>query len=83
MAPGRRDAALPRHFHLSNGKFCPAFQQTIDTAGMKRVPLSARSLNLSAYAERWVAEGNDLQARGLYLDVPPWQAHVFSLTRGL
>jgi hypothetical protein len=26
-------------------------------------------------------EGNDLQARGLYLDVPPWQAHVFSLTR--
>jgi hypothetical protein len=27
-------------------------------------------------------EGNDLQARGLYLDVPPWQAHVFSLTRG-
>jgi hypothetical protein len=27
-------------------------------------------------------DGNDLQARGLYLDVPPWQAHVFSLTRG-
>jgi hypothetical protein len=27
-------------------------------------------------------QGNDLQARGLYLDVPPWQAHVFSLTRG-
>jgi glycosidase len=26
-------------------------------------------------------DGNDLQARGLYLDVPPWQAHVFSLTR--
>jgi hypothetical protein len=26
-------------------------------------------------------EGNDLQARGLYLDVPPWQAHVFSLTK--
>jgi hypothetical protein len=25
-------------------------------------------------------EGNDLHARGLYLDVPPWQAHVFSLT---
>jgi hypothetical protein len=26
-------------------------------------------------------DGNDLEARGLYLDVPPWQAHVFSLTR--
>jgi hypothetical protein len=26
-------------------------------------------------------EGDDLHARGLYLDVPPWQAHVFSLTR--
>jgi len=26
--------------------------------------------------------GNDLQARGLYLDVPPWQTSVFSLTRG-
>jgi hypothetical protein len=25
-------------------------------------------------------EGNDLQARGLYLDEPPWQACVFSLT---
>jgi hypothetical protein len=25
-------------------------------------------------------EGNDLQARGLYLDVPPWQALVFALT---
>jgi glycosidase len=24
-------------------------------------------------------EGNDLQARGLYLDVPPWKASVFSL----
>jgi hypothetical protein len=27
-------------------------------------------------------EGNDLQARGFYLDEPPWQASVFSLTRG-
>jgi hypothetical protein len=26
-------------------------------------------------------EGNDLQGRGLYLDVPPWQASVFSLRR--
>ncbi len=26
-------------------------------------------------------DGNALQARGLYLDVPPWQASVFALTR--
>ena len=26
-------------------------------------------------------EGNDLQARGLYLDEPPWQASVFTLTK--
>jgi hypothetical protein len=26
-------------------------------------------------------EGDDLQAHGLYLDVPPCQAHVFSLTK--
>jgi hypothetical protein len=24
-------------------------------------------------------DGNDLQSRGLYLDMPPWQASVFSL----
>ena len=26
-------------------------------------------------------EGNDLQARGLYLDEPPWQASIFTLTK--
>jgi hypothetical protein len=26
-------------------------------------------------------DGHDLQARGLYLDEPPWRAHVFSLTK--
>jgi hypothetical protein len=26
-------------------------------------------------------DGNDLQTRGLYLDVPPWRASVFALTR--
>jgi hypothetical protein len=26
-------------------------------------------------------QGNDLQARGLYLDEPPWQARVFLLTK--
>ena len=27
-------------------------------------------------------DGNDLQSRGLFLDVPPWHAHVFELTTG-
>ena len=28
-------------------------------------------------------DGNDLESRGLYLDVPPWQAYVFSMrTKG-
>jgi hypothetical protein len=26
-------------------------------------------------------DGNDLQSQGLYLDVPPWQYHVFTITR--
>ena len=40
--------------HDRDGKFCPAFQHTIDEAGVKRVPLPPRSSNLNAYAERWV-----------------------------
>jgi putative transposase len=40
--------------HDRDGKFCPAFQHTIDAAGVKRVPLPPRSPNLNAYAERWV-----------------------------
>jgi hypothetical protein len=26
-------------------------------------------------------QGNDLHARGLYLDVPPWKAHIFSVAK--
>jgi putative transposase len=40
--------------HDRDGKFCPAFQHIIDTAGVKRVPLPPQSPNLNAYAERWV-----------------------------
>jgi transposase InsO family protein len=40
--------------HDRDGKYCPAFQQIIDTAGVTRVPLPPRSPNLNAYAERWV-----------------------------
>src|SRR5262249_51379286 len=40
--------------HDRDGKYCAAFQQIIDAAGVKRVPLPPRSPNLNAYAERWV-----------------------------
>ena len=40
--------------HDRDGKYCPAFQQLIDAAGVSRVPLPPRSPNLNAYAERWV-----------------------------
>jgi putative transposase len=40
--------------HDRDGKYCPAFQQLIDAAGVMRVPLPPRSPNLNAYAERWV-----------------------------
>jgi putative transposase len=40
--------------HDHDGKYCPAFQQIIDAAGVTRVPLPPRSPNLNAYAERWV-----------------------------
>ena len=40
--------------HDRDGKYCPAFQQRIDAAGVTRVPLPPRSPNLNAYAERWV-----------------------------
>jgi transposase InsO family protein len=40
--------------HDRDGKYCPAFQQLIDTAGVTRIPLPPRSPNLNAYAERWV-----------------------------
>ena len=40
--------------HDRDGKYCLAFQQIIDAAGVTRVPLLPRSPNLNAYAERWV-----------------------------
>jgi transposase InsO family protein len=40
--------------HDRDGKYCAAFQQMLDVAGVKRVPLPLRSPNLNAYAERWI-----------------------------
>ena len=45
--------------HDRDGTYCPAFQQIIDAAGVKRVPLPPRSPNLNAYAERWVRSVKD------------------------
>jgi putative transposase len=40
--------------HDRDSTYCPAFQRTMDAAGVKRVVLPSRSPNLNAYAERWV-----------------------------
>jgi transposase InsO family protein len=40
--------------HDRDGKFCPAFRDTIEAVGVKTVKLPARSLNLNAFAKRWV-----------------------------
>ncbi len=46
----------PGHYlmHDRDGKYCPAFQDLIDDAGVTRVLLPPRSPNLNAFAERWV-----------------------------
>jgi transposase InsO family protein len=45
--------------HDQDGKYCPAFQELLDAAGVKRVPLPPQSPNLNAYAERWVRSVKD------------------------
>jgi putative transposase len=45
--------------HDRDGKFCPAFQQAIDAAGVKQISLPPRSPNLNAYAERWIRSVKD------------------------
>ena len=40
--------------HDGDKKFCPAYKQLLDDAGVKRLPLPPRSPNLNAIAERWV-----------------------------
>jgi transposase InsO family protein len=45
--------------HDRDTKFCSAFQQIIDEAGVTRVPLPPRSPNLNAYAERWIRSVKD------------------------
>jgi transposase InsO family protein len=40
--------------HDRDQKFCPAYHDILDHAGVKRLPLPPRSPNLNAIAERWV-----------------------------
>lgn len=40
--------------HDRDRKFCWSFQQIIESVGIKRIALPARSPNLNAFAERWV-----------------------------
>ena len=40
--------------HDRDTKFCAAFKQMLDDAGVKRVPLPPRTPWLNAYAERWI-----------------------------
>jgi transposase len=46
----------PGHYliHDRDQKFCPAYNQLLDDAGVKRLPLPPRSPNLNAVAERFV-----------------------------
>ena len=45
--------------HDRDTKFCAAFRQIIDDAGVERVVLPPRSPNLNAYAERWIRSVKD------------------------
>ncbi len=48
-------------------------------ADLGKVPWRLQDLMGEAAFDR---DGSDLQTRGLYLDVPPWNASVFALTKG-
>jgi len=45
--------------HDRDTKYCDAFKQIIDDAGVKRLPLPPRSPWLNAFAERWVKSVKD------------------------
>ena len=40
--------------HDRDGKFCPAFDQIIESGNVQPIQLPARSPNLNAFSERWV-----------------------------
>jgi hypothetical protein len=40
--------------HDRDGKFCSAFQKTLEVGGVRSVALPPRSPHLNAFVERWV-----------------------------
>src|SRR5215510_14022131 len=64
--------------HDRDSKYCPAFQQLIDTAGVKRVSLPPRSPNLNAYAERWVRSVKEECLSRLILFGEAWLCHALT-----
>jgi putative transposase len=70
--------------HDRDTKFCAAFQQLIDDAGVERVVLPPRSPNLNAYAERWVRSVKEeclsrlilFGEAALHYALTPYVAHV-------
>ena len=50
------DSSPPARYliHDRDGKFCPAFDETVRAAGVNPIKLPARSPNLNPRAERWV-----------------------------
>ena len=40
--------------HDRDGKYCPAFDKTVEAVGVKPIKLPLRSPNLNPHAERWV-----------------------------
>jgi hypothetical protein len=55
------------------------FNEAFVTQPLKRIAIFQSALQIGGAT--YARDGNDLQARGLYLDVPPWTASVFSLER--
>jgi transposase InsO family protein len=56
---GYLSAAARYTTHDRDSKYCDAFSQILDDAGVKRLPLPPRSPWLNAYAERWVKSVKD------------------------
>ena len=59
---GRRSFRTLRHrylIHDRDGKYCPAFDETLTDGGVRPLRLPPRSPNLNAHAERWVRSVKD------------------------
>jgi hypothetical protein len=62
--------------HDRDTKFCAACKQCLDDAGVKRLPLPAKSPNLNAIAERWIRSVKEEALAKLILCGEPSLWHV-------